>query len=160
MLEHFTEALNNFAEELIKQYRSNLEANGHEATGNLANSITFELHINDDSFGVEFNLADYWVYVEEGRSPGKFPPPEALLSWISVKNILPHEINGKLPSEQTLAFLIGRKIATEGTKGTHDMKMAQQEVIAKYEPILSEAIKKDYDEQALEMFSQSSFLKI
>ena len=160
MLERFTEELNNFAEELIEQYKSNLESNGHDASGNLANSVTFEVHVNDYDFGIELNLSDYWIYVEEGRGPGKFPPPDAILNWINVKNIMPHEINGKLPSEQSLAFLIGRKIAEEGTRGTHDMEDAKRDVISKYETILSEALAEDYNEEAMEMISESLFFNI
>lgn len=160
MLEKFTEELNNFAQELIEQYKQNLERSGHNATGELANSASFEISINDNSFEINLNLADYWIYVEEGRSPGKYPPPEAILKWITVKNILPREINGKLPSEKSISYLIGRKIAQEGTRGTHDLEEAKKEIISKYENILTEALIEDYNEEASNLFLQSLFLNI
>lgn len=160
MLEHFTEELNNFAEELITEYKNNLAKNGHNATGKLADSASFNISVNDDKFIVEINLEDYWIYVEEGRSPGKFPPPNAILDFIKVKNILPNEINGNLPTEQSLSYLIGRKIANEGIQGTHDMEDAKETIIAKYESILSEALEQDYNEEATRLFMESMFLNI
>ena len=64
------------------------------------------------------SFADYWKWAEYGRKPGKFPPIEKIKEWIKVKPILPRPTDGKLPTENQLAFLIARKIATKGTKGS------------------------------------------
>lgn len=150
-MNRFLEVLNEMCEALIDEYRSELERNGHSATGELANSITFDITLSDNTFEITFDLADYWIYVENGRGPGKFPPPSSILDWIHAKNILPHEINGKLPTENSLAFLIGRKIANEGTHGTHDMQHSIEVIKAKYEPLLSEALQEDYTEESAEL---------
>jgi len=50
------------------------------------------------------------LVLETGRKPGKFPPVDSIRKWIVDKGIVPKGI-----SVDSLAFLIGRKIAREGT---------------------------------------------
>jgi hypothetical protein len=51
-----------------------------------------------------------WITVlEDGRPPGKFPPPDSIEKYVSDK-LLP---DGK--SQKSLAFLIGRKISEKGS---------------------------------------------
>lgn len=54
---------------------------------------------------------DYTWYMEHGRKPGKFPPIMAIEKWINDKGIPVTDI-----SVSSLAFIIARKIAKEGTK--------------------------------------------
>ncbi|MCD8080774.1 MAG: hypothetical protein LUF04_10325 [Bacteroides sp.] len=66
-------------------------------------------------------LRDYWKYIESGRKAGSFPPVSAMEEWIKKRNIVPQPFtlpNGKqkIPTNNQLAFLIGRKIAKEGIK--------------------------------------------
>ena len=50
-----------------------------------------------------------------GRKPGKFPNLLAIEQWIADKGIVPHpDKNGKSISTKSLAYLIGRKIASQG----------------------------------------------
>lgn len=56
----------------------------------------------------------YTEQLVDGRKPGKFPPIQAIEQWIIDKGIIANiEGNIKISS---LAFLIARKIAREGTK--------------------------------------------
>lgn len=55
--------------------------------------------------------ANYTYWMENGRKAGKFPPRNAILDWINQKGIVAEGI-----SNNSLAFLIARKIAREGTK--------------------------------------------
>lgn len=160
MLDNFIYILNKMGEELIDEYRKQLANNGHDATGSLANSVTFTITTTDSSFEITLDLLDYWEYVENGRSPGKFPPPDAILNWIHTKPIIPREISGKLPTEDQLAFLIGHKISEEGTQGTHDMETALNIIKSRYEPLLSEALQDDYNKYALELIMHSKFNNI
>lgn len=52
---------------------------------------------------------DYIEFMERGRGPGKFPPLEDIKQWIVDKGI-----KSEIPNE-SLAFLIGRKMAEEGS---------------------------------------------
>lgn len=118
--------LNLLAQELLQQYKANLTSKG-KGNGELVHSSTANITLNGTTYSIVLNLPDYWKYVEEGRRPGKFPPPDAIKKWITVKGILPREINGRLPSENQLSFLIGKKISNKGLQG---------------EPLLADAIQK------------------
>lgn len=139
---HLQEALAQYAQAIADKYKTNLESSGRRATGQLITSVNTVVVVNENEFAIDLNLEDYWKYVEEGRGAGKFPPPDKILEWIRVKPILPTPLaNGKLPTEQQLAFLIGRKIANEGFQGTHDLQHTMEEV--DYEEIIVEALDKD-----------------
>ena len=50
--------------------------------------------------------------MEGGRKAGKFPPPDEILRWVKLGKI---QNRGDI-SDESLAYLIGRKIAREGIK--------------------------------------------
>jgi hypothetical protein len=60
-----------------------------------------------------------------GRRPGKQPPIQAIENWINTKGINPIEANMKVSS---LAFLIARKIAKEGTRKESNLAIYSQVV--------------------------------
>lgn len=118
-------------------YQDRLILHDRIATGALLNSVEVRVERNGEAYEVKMDLADYWRYVEMDTEP-HWPPPSAILKWIQAKPVLPRPMkNGKLPTPQQLAFLIGRKIAVFGTKGqpdltdsVEDMNKAFQERIA------------------------------
>ena len=139
---HLQDALARYSQAIADQYKQNLEDSGRRATGQLISSVNTRVSVDGSVFEIELQLEDYYYYVENGRGPGKFPPPEKILEWIRVKPILPTpDINGKLPTENQLAFLIGRKIANEGFEGTHDLENTMETV--DYETIIEEALDQD-----------------
>ena len=136
------EALAQYAQAIADKYKTNLESSGRRATGQLITSVNTVVVVNENEFAIDLNLEDYWKYVEEGRGAGKFPPPDKILEWIRVKPILPYpDRNGKLPTENQLAFLIGRKIANEGFEGSNDLENTMEDV--DYEEQIQEAMDKD-----------------
>lgn len=61
--------------------------------------------------------ADYFKYLIYGRGPGKFPPPDNMTDWVSNNpDVLDRakQVYKSITAQQ-LGFLIGRKIAREGT---------------------------------------------
>ena len=62
---------------------------------------------------------------------------------------MPREINGKLPTEQQLAYLIGRKSAQDGIAGTHDLANAKDTAKSEFENEIREALKADYNAEVL-----------
>lgn len=139
---HLQEALAQYAQAITDMYKQNLEDSGRRATGSLITSVSSNVVVDGNEFAIDLQLEDYWKYVENGRGPGKFPPPDKILQWIRVKPILPQPMsNGKLPTEKQLAFLIGRKIANEGFEGTNDLDNTMEEV--DYEQIILDALDAD-----------------
>lgn len=86
------------------------------ATGTLANSIKDIVKFDGKYLTVSIQLEEYYKYVENGRKAGKFPPVEKIKEWIKVKPVLPYTRGKRLPNENQLSYLIGRKIAREGTR--------------------------------------------
>ena len=141
--DNLQQVLEEYGNVIAEQYKSNLKANGHNATGKLINSITSHITVNGNEYAIELTLEDYYKYVEEGRRPGKFPPVDKILQWIKVKHILPTPINGKLPTEKQLAFLISRKIAEKGTKGTYDLEKVMDNTINEWDEKITDALDMD-----------------
>ncbi len=100
----------------ISSCKQTLESKGINSSGNLSKSIKGIVKMNDKYLTISISLEDYWKYIEYGTNP-HFPPVDKIREWIRVKPILPRPLaSGKLPTENQLAFLIGRKISKFGTK--------------------------------------------
>lgn len=109
---------NNFVVEL----KNKLKANDSYANGDLVNSIRGVVKQNGKYIVISIQLEDYWKYIENGTKP-HWPPVDAIKKWISVKPILPRPLkSGKLPTDNQLAYLIGRKISKVGTKAKPFLK--------------------------------------
>lgn len=144
--------LNEFADQFIQNARDNLQSNGSIATGELYDSFEKIVEIGDDWFKVSVSLADWWKYVENGRGPGKYPPPDAIRNWIEVKPVTPYAgVDGKVPSVEQLTFLISRKIAEEGTDPKPFFEPAKEQTIRDFEERISLAIQEDVSNFILEI---------
>lgn len=112
-----TDEIQGLVNQIAEAYRATLRNDGKVATGRLSN---FSVDIDQDNrwFSIVFELEDYWKYVENGRAAGKFPPIDSIVQWMHVKPIVPKAYGNKVPSTRQVAFMIGRKIANEGTKPT------------------------------------------
>ena len=132
--------LEELGENVRQGYVNKLKANGHPTTENtLASTVTAEVEQNGTTYAVVLNLQDYWKYVEEGTRP-HWPPRDAIRHWIEVKPVLPRpDEDGRIPKPEQLAFLIQRKIAKVGTKGTHDLRETTDTILGYYEERLAEA---------------------
>lgn len=168
-LDNLAAVLQAYAEEVRELYKKNLVESDRLATEKLLNSIETEVVRDGSAYLVTMTLEDYWKYVEYDTKP-HWPPPAALLKWITVKPVLPHpDKNGRLPKPEQLAFLIGRAMAGlspnqekcknphGGTTGTHDLQDAVTNCNRKYEQLIAEALAKDLGEgfhaMILEMLS-------
>ena len=145
VLSEFLATLDEYAERAKELYKRKLTDKGINASYKLLNSVETVVRRNDDEFTVTINLEDYWIYVENGRGPGKFPPIDKILEWISVKPVIPYSDNrGRLPTEEQLAFLIARKIANEGTEGRKVLYETVEELNRYYLPLLQKALDDDF----------------
>lgn len=141
---HLTQVLEELGREVAEQYKNNLRESGHSTRpDHLINSITTSVVVDDKAYKVVMQLNEYWKYLENGTEP-HWPPVDAIRSWISYKPVLPRPgKDGRLPTPNQLAFLIGRKIAREGTTGTHDFEKARDETVARWEQRIREALVED-----------------
>lgn len=95
---------------IIADAQRNIRNNGSNNTGLLSNSGRVQ-KVNG-GYDVGFFDGDgngYAKYVEYGRSSGKFPPLKAIREWTKKK------LRMSGASLDSTTFLIGRKIAQEGT---------------------------------------------
>ena len=127
---HLAEVLREFSDYFRNDYEQRLIAHDRYATGGLLESIRTEVRAGGTTYEVVVHLRDYWKYIEDDTRP-HFPPPDALLRWVQVKPTLPRPfiLNGKEVSPKSLAYLVGRKIAEKGTKGTHDLADAKKDTM-------------------------------
>lgn len=121
-----------FAELMRDGYKERLESEGINASGSLSNSVAAQVEMNGTVFEVSLTLNEYWKYIEGGRPPtqnnGNGELRRSILQWIKVKPVLPTPYDGKLPTEEQLAYLISRKIHKEGYEGKEPLKKTFEEV--------------------------------
>jgi hypothetical protein len=140
-----------YAIALQNKYKDNLLLSDRVATGELVKSVQYKLDFKDKEFIIYLELEDYYKYVENGTKP-HFPPVNAILNWIKAKPVLPTPINGKLPTPNQLAYLIGRKISEVGTEGSHDLEKSSKTISEEYEELILEALEKDINEDLDQTF--------
>lgn len=139
LMSNVEKVLNDFLNELVTTYKQILINNGKVASGNLVNSIQpNRIEQIGDEINATISAAEYAKYVEDGRKPGKFPPPPAIQSWVEIK--FPQENSIK---QNQIAFLIGRKIARFGIPPGNYLDEAVNQVFPKYNMLLNNAIEKD-----------------
>lgn len=142
------DVLNDFGKFLVEEYKDNLILNDAIASGSLYDSITYIIEDRGKSIEVKLSLNEYAKYIENGRKPGKFQPISAIKRWIEIKPVLPRPMsNGKLPTNEQLAFLIARKIGLEGIKPRPILQKSIDDVFEVMREFLEEALAKDIQEE-------------
>lgn len=140
--------LEEYAIELRNKYQDYLINSDRLASGELLNSVEYIIEKDNISISVSLQLAEYWKYVEYDTKP-HWPPVDKIKEWIRVKPILPQpDKNGKLPTPDQLAFLIGRKISEEGTEGSYDLHSAIEDINTEFMQRIEDAITMDIEEVA------------
>ena len=140
----------------MEDYRKFLEIATKDNTKHyeLSNNIKFNLQVNDTVFEIEFQAPSYWQYANYGRGPGKFPPPDKIEDWIVRRKITPYPTkSGKTPTRKQLTYLISRKIAREGFKGSGFLEKSLSEQQDYWEDRIKEAIGEDIELQIMEWLS-------
>ena len=119
------------AQEFVKQYKQQLENFDANATGTLSRTATASVEVNGPLITLYAELAPEYKWVEAGRKPGgKFPPKQAILNWMKIRNILPR--CPKPISVDSLAFLIQRKIAVKGIEPRPALRNAAEEIVDEF----------------------------
>lgn len=111
------------------------------ASGNLINSLDYEVLETVNGLVLKIIADDYLKFVDEGRRPGKRPPQKAILKWVEQRGI---KIK-KQTSSQT-AFVIARSIGKKGIKPTNVLKKTQQAIFRNIQALASRGIELDIQE--------------
>lgn len=150
---HLEKVLREYAERVKATYQDYLNSEGVNASGSLRDSISIGVDVDGHRYDVFLNLNKYWKWIEGGRPPtqnnGDGELRRAILDWIRVKPVLPTPINGKLPTEEQLAYLISRKIHQEGYEGKGLLKQSQddnEEFLNNIQYAMLEDIERDINE--------------
>ena len=138
---HVEAVLHEYAETVRDLYKEKLVEADRLASEDLYNSIEAQVVVNGTEYLVQVRALDYWKYVEWDTKP-HWPPVQSLLRWIRVKPVLPRS-GGSVPRPEQLAYLIGRKIAREGTTGSHDLALASTETNRRFRDDINEALAQD-----------------
>ena len=147
MWEKTYEVLKDYAIELRNTLQDSYITDDRIATGDLLNSVEYIIEKDDRQIEVSLQLEEWWKYVEEDTKP-HFPPPDAMLNYIKAKPVLPKpDRNGKLPTPNQLAYLIGRKISEVGTTGTHNVRDTVRLINERYEEKIGQAISEDINNE-------------
>lgn len=88
--------------EVMNPIKNDLASKGIDNSGKASRSLRIETKENENRvilWGV-----DYLEILNRGRRPGKFPPVDEIKLWVDTKPV------------PISAFLVGRKIAREGTE--------------------------------------------
>lgn len=120
----------------------------------LKHNITFYLEVNDTTFEIWFKAPEYWKFANYGRGPGKFPPPDKIEKWIIRRKITPYPTrNGRTPTRKQLTYLISRKIAEEGFKGSGFLEKGLDQQQDYWEDRIATAVTLDINDQIMEWLS-------
>lgn len=146
--------LEQYARQLVAQYRENLAKGNRNASNRLADTVKAEVEVNETTISVELTLQDYWYYVDNGRKAGKMPPISKIEEWIKVKRPF-GKSHKTIPSPRTQAYLIARKIGREGTRGTHDLRNASDMTYNAFRARLEQAIAEDVGNYTATIFREA-----
>ena len=104
-----------WANQVVLLAKANLVRGRKIATGTLYNSVSYE--VNRSTGEIDFYYDDEGNFVESGRKPGKFPPPQAIAKWAKIKGIPQfRDKKGRYISNDSRAFLLARAINKKGIK--------------------------------------------
>lgn len=145
------QVLEEYADYYIERAKENIINGGHHSSGNLENSMKKIIKIENNSFEVIIELADYYQYLENGTGPGHepdpraqyWPPIKAIRDWVTVKPILPEVItlaDGTHPTQSQLPYVMQAIIHKYGTRATHVFSEAKKSVSEAFEDRIQEAI--------------------
>ena len=151
---NLAKVLEDFAIEVRNEYQDELIRGNKIASGELLNTAEYEVTANGTHIIVALELQDYWKYVEEGvrgdrnpASPYANPGWKAypfIREWIQIKPVIPRPMaNGKLPSLNTLSYLITRGIVQHGTQPTHALNKAAVTIWQRFDAAIEQALTDD-----------------
>jgi len=125
-------ALEEFAEQVVLDAKSNLERDKKVASGKLLESIKINrVKASKRSIELNINMAPYGAFVDQGVSgtekkyntdysyTTKPPPPSAFDGWMVRRGIAPRTSGGQFQSRKSIQFALSRHIFKNGIEPSH-----------------------------------------
>jgi len=152
-------ALGRMGREVVRKAKRNLStrkrrkvASGRYITSQIDSSgvLSKSLDYKSARGKLTFSMAQYGLYVDEGRKKGKYAPPKAIEDWIKKKPIRLRDKKGRFMQQtpkamKSLAFLINRGIHDNGILPTRFFSKPLEAEIRALDKRLPEALYKDLD---------------
>jgi hypothetical protein len=124
--DNLKEALDEIGQDIVTGIVQELIRAGKKDTGNLINSIEYNVLETVDGVLLELNAPEYLKYIDEGRRPNsKQPPISAIIPWVRRKGIV---VQGA-KNERQSAFVIARAIGKNGIRPLNFLKPTIERVI-------------------------------
>lgn len=139
---------------VLEQFANELKSEFDKALGNHNHTPVVKFTIYRGKIRLYITDPEELYYIEEGRGSGKFPPTPKIEDWVKRK------ITTDLPRVKELTFLIGRKIAEEGTEGKHILMPLIDRLNGKYELLIYDALKKDVNYHIRSLYIERMFSKL
>jgi hypothetical protein len=121
---------------VVKEIMGAIQQSGAVSSGQLLRSVTASaVQSSTDGFNVTAgsNLV-YASFIENGRSAGKMPPVDSIMTWMASKGITP---------SPHIAYLIAQKIGEQGYVGKHPFETGIARAESKVTGIINEAVEKN-----------------
>ena len=133
--------LERLGEEYIAELIKRLTQLDKIASGNLINSLDWEVIETTNKVILEIIGPDYLKWVDEGGRPGKMPPYDPIDRWVGQKGIQPRQ--GM--TRNSLVWAIRKKIATEGIQPTNVLQKTEDSLFNRIQLLITLGLDKDID---------------
>lgn len=152
MFENLINTLELWGDIIASEYKTKLTNEGISTTGKLFDSVVrLPVSVNGTTYEVSLQLEKYWEQVEYGR--GK--TVNGGTGEVRKKPVLPRPMeNGKLPTEEQLAYLISRKIHREGYRGKRPLGRTLDELREDIKNDIAMALGKDLSIEVMEILKE------
>ncbi len=138
-----------YCEEVVNRLGQALLDADHFDTGQLIDTLDYHVEISDEDIVAYLDHQDYLKYIEGGIQPaGEYQNPgwkayPFIRRWVESKPLDRVERNGKLPTWDSIAYLVTRKIVDEGIEPDPVLNDILKEMDERYLPIIEEAVSED-----------------
>ena len=148
------DTLNKIGDIYIAELTQQLLSADKDASGNLIDSLDYEVLKTVDGFLLELKAASYLRYVDKGRKPGKMPPTKDIEKWVKEKGIQFRSPKGRFITYKQTSFIIAKSIGENGIKATNVIDKTQQSIISRRDDLLLSAFNEDVKSIISEMVNK------
>jgi len=136
---HLKEQLDIIGKDIIADIIKELLAADKKVTGQLINSLRYEVLETVDAVLLNIYSNEYFDVVDKGRKAGAKPPPvKAIIPWVEARGI-----KFKNASVESTAFIIARSIGIKGIKGIQVKQKVIDNIINNKTKLISQGFTED-----------------